>query len=91
MPTKESGWITPDDIARWNRCVYEPNRDRVAEYRRVTGIPEPPMEARPVYGSGQCAWRKKGGRCGNPNCPARGAWCPAEDYPGLCRFASDGA
>lgn len=91
MPTKESGWITPDDIAHWNRCVYEPNRERVAEYRRLTGIPEPPMEARPVCGAGQCVWRKKGGRCGNPNCPARGAWCPAEDYPGLCKFASDGA
>lgn len=91
MPTKESGWITPEIIEHWNRCVYEPNRERVAEYRRLTGIPEPPMEARPVYGSGQCAWRKKGGRCGNPNCPARGAWCPAEDYPGLCKFASDGA
>lgn len=91
MPTKESGWITPEDIEHWNRCVYEPNRERVAEYRRLTGIPAPPMEARPVYGSGQCAWRKKGGRCANPDCPARGAWCPAEDYPGLCKFASDGA
>lgn len=91
MSEKEKGCITKEDAERWNRCVYEPNWERVERYRQATGIPAPPMEPRPVYATGKCIWRKKGGRCVNAECPARGAWCPAEDYPGLCKFESEGA
>lgn len=82
MPTKESGWITPDDIARWNRCVYEPNRERVEKYRK-TATQEPPDPGSKRH----CSWCYDE-FCVYDRCPARGDWCPTENYPGLCRFDS---
>lgn len=87
MPTKESGWITPADIEHWNRCVYEPNRERVAEYRRLTGIPAPPMPVCQGYNSKACQWCRNE-ICVNAYCPMRGDYCPVTDYPGMCRFDS---
>lgn len=37
MCENERGCITREGIEHWNRCVYEPNRERVAEYRQYNG------------------------------------------------------
>lgn len=66
----------------WNRCIYEPNKERVAEYRKRHGK-EPSSPQDEV----SCRW------CYDEVCvydqsPACTHYCPTENFPGLCRFDS---
>lgn len=66
--------------ARWNECVYYPNRERIAEYRKRTGTGS-------EQDSISCKWNCDE-FCTNGDSPARGDYCPTENEPGLCRFDS---
>lgn len=68
----------------WNRRIYEPNKERVAEYRKRHGK-EPPGPQDEI----SCRW------CCDEVCvydqsPACTDYCPTENFPGLCRFDSRG-
>lgn len=67
---------------RWNKCVYAPNRERVEKYRKTATqeLPDPGSKR-------HCSWCYDE-FCVYDRCPARGDWCPTENYPGLCRFDS---
>ena len=87
---RETNSLDADAAANWNRKVYEPNREIVAQYKRRHGIPEErPQEDSEKYDSGSCAWCHDE-FCVNGDCPARGDYCPTENSPGLCRFDSRG-
>lgn len=72
--------------AEWNRCVYEPNREVVKNYKRYYGINEEKMapEAN-VIKNGKCKWCYEE-VCTNASCPACADFCPVVDYPGVCRL-----
>lgn len=77
--------------ARWNRLVYEPNRERVAAYRRFFPAQEEVRFVEREHSENSCQWCRYE-FCTNADCPVRGDYCPVEDYPGVCRFESrDGA
>lgn len=86
VPSKEEpkgeAWWMSARAAEWNRCVYEPNKERVAEYRK-----QHKEESSKPQREGSCTW------CYNEFCvydqsPACTDYCPTENYPGLCRFDS---
>lgn len=79
MPTKDHGLITLEDIERWNRCVYEPNRERVEEYRRMIGTQEASADDyQPGHNANGCCWCQDE-ICVNANCPMRGDYCLMTD------------
>lgn len=72
---------------RWNKSVYEPNREIVKSYKLRHGIMDAP---KPIAGtqaaeSVGCKWRYEE-VCTNASCPVRADFCPVVDYPGVCRF-----
>lgn len=77
--------VEPVRHGRWERCFEDWRQQIEGDKCSACGFE--------YYGTGISRQREAGkdGRCANPDCHARGAWCPAEDYPGLCKFASDGA
>ncbi len=66
---------------RWNKCVYEPNRERVAEYKRQLVR----LQGTSGDDSPECGWDRDE-TCVNAICPARGTRCPTVNCPGLCRY-----
>lgn len=66
---------------RWNRCVYDYNRERVAAYRSR----HPDVELNVQEPHIGCHWLEDE-FCTNGDCPVVADYCPAAEYPELCRF-----
>ena len=72
---------------RWDKTVYEPNREIVKSYKLRHGIIDAPKTATgtKAAGSGGGKWGYEEG-CTNASCPVCADFCPVVDYPGVCRF-----
>lgn len=87
---KETNTLDRNAAADWNRNVYEPNREIVAQYKRRHGIPDAATQGpREENDPRNCAWCHDE-FCVNGECPVRGDYCPTGNFPGLCRFDSRG-
>lgn len=83
-PEDMSAGGTETFAERWDRCVYEFNRKRVAAYRGAHAATEVPRQEtqEPVI---DCQWYQDE-FCVNGDCPAVADYCPVAEYPELCRF-----
>lgn len=78
----QSAQETPAE--RWDRCVYQFNRERVEAYRGTHAATDDATQRQqePVV---DCEWYQDE-FCVNGDCPAVADYCPVTEHPELCRF-----
>ena len=65
---------------RWNRCVFQHNRERLAAFRGACQL-----QSGEENDSKKCSW-SIARVCANEKSPVCGTFCQFEQYPHLCRL-----
>ena len=79
--------ITEEDARSWNKCVYEPNRNRVEAFRKRYGYP---AEMPPEDDKGECG-HCVNGVCALRSCPAFRDACPIAEHTSFCKYGCHSA